>query len=148
MKICTKCKFDYPAPLEEYFSKKSCTKDGFQYQCKKCWTDAHKEHYKENKTYYKKKARKHNAEYRLRNLQYMVDYLKEHSCVDCGENNPILLDFDHVRGTKITNVSRMVSLNPNLEVIKAEIEKCEVRCVKCHRLKTAIQLGWYKGIKL
>jgi hypothetical protein len=36
--------------------------------------------------------------------------------------------------------------NPSLENLKLEIEKCEVRCVKCHRLKTADQLGWHKDI--
>src|SRR5258708_25796977 len=139
MKICTKCEVDYPAPIEDYFHKKHDAADGFQYRCKTCVAEFHKQHYQERTVYYKKKARKHNAEYRKRNLQFMIDYLKEHPCVDCGETNPILLDFDHVNGNKIANVSRMISSGSPFEIIKEEILKCEVHCANCHRLKTATQ---------
>jgi hypothetical protein len=41
------------------------------------------------------------------------------------------MDFDHVRGTKISDVS-------NLRTTKAleEIKKCELVCAVCHRLRT------------
>lgn len=143
MKICTKCKVDYLAPLEDYFNKKHDTKDGFQYRCKKCIAEFHKDHYQKRKQYYKKKARKHNSEYRKRNVQLMMDYLKEHPCVDCGEKDPIILEFDH-RGDKVINVSEMG--NYSVKALQKEIAKCDVRCANCHRRKTAEQLGWYKDI--
>ena len=145
MKICTKCKNDYPVPLENYFNKKSSTKDGFQHCCKKCVALFHKEHYQARTDYYKKKARIHNSEYVIRNLQYTIDYLKIHPCVDCGETDPVVLEFDHL-GDKFKAVSQM--RHSSLEMISEEIAKCEVRCCNCHRKKTAKQLGWYKDIKL
>jgi len=145
MKICSKCKFDYPAPLKDYFNKKSDTKDGLQRQCKKCIAEFHKEHYQERKSYYKKKALKHNAEYRLRNLQFMVDYLKQHPCIDCGETDPVVLEFDH-RGNKDYTVSKMVYYS--LEAIQEEIAKCDIRCGNCHKRKTAKQFNYYKDIVL
>jgi len=146
MKTCNKCEGDYPQPYEDHFNKKSDTKDGLQRVCKKCMALFHKEHYQKRTAYYKDKARIHNDEYKNRNLQFMIDFLKEHPCVDCGEKDPIVLEFDHVRDNKDCNVSSMMTLA--LERIISEIAKCEVRCANCHRRKTAKQFNWYDGIKL
>lgn len=65
-------------------------------------------------------------------------------CVDCGYNDsPYALDFDHVRGVKVKNICQFHSLAKAL----VEIEKCEVRCANCHRIKTRTQCeyrGWRK----
>lgn len=148
-KICTKCKERYEegfnSPLSNYFHKKSSTPDGLQYVCKKCIRIMHVTHYLENTDYYKDKAIKHNLEYKKRNLQFVVNYLKEHPCIDCGESDPLVLEFDHI-SDKYKEVSRLVSDYASLETINKEISKCEVRCANCHRRKTAKQLNWYEGI--
>lgn len=145
MKICSKCRVDYPAPIEDHFNKRSKVEGGRQSWCKKCLVIARKERYNNNKEYYKKKARRTNAEYYKRNAQFMYDYLKTHPCVDCGEKDTIVLEFDHRTGSdKHNNVSEMHTLS--LEKIKEEIAKCDVRCANCHRRKTAKQFGWYKDI--
>lgn len=145
MKICTACEFDYPAPLEDHFGKRAEAKDGLQQRCKKCIAICHRKYYEDNLDYYKEKAAIHNAEYRKRNLQFMVDYLKEHGCLDCGEKDPIVLEFDH-RGDKDCNVSEMHTLS--LKRIIKEIAKCDVRCANCHKKKTAKQFNYYQGIVL
>ena len=76
----------------------------------------------------------------------MWDYLKKHPCVDCGEKNPIVLEFDHLRD-KLIEVSRLVQYT-SINKVQSEIEKCEIRCANCHRRKTAIQFGWYKNFPL
>lgn len=59
----------------------------------------------------------------------------EMGCSDCGYNaNPDALDFDHVRGTKTKNVSRMTQ--DTLEHLVEELDKCEVVCANCHRIRT------------
>jgi hypothetical protein len=63
-----------------------------------------------------------------------------HPCVDCGEADPIVLEFDHVRDTKVNGISDLVYRNANLAVIQAEIDKCEVRCANCHRRVTVKRL--------
>jgi hypothetical protein len=64
------------------------------------------------------------------------EYLLEHPCVDCSESDPVVLDFDHVRGTKEAEVSSLVAMGASWGRILREIEKCEVRCANDHRRVT------------
>ena len=79
--------------------------------------------------------------YRNRNALFVFHYLSSRPCVDCGETDPVVLDFDHVRGVKRKNISRMLSSTHSLAAISAEIEKCDVRCANCHRRVTAKRGG-------
>jgi 5-methylcytosine-specific restriction endonuclease McrA len=67
----------------------------------------------------------------------------EHACVDCGETDAVVLDFDHLRD-KVNDVSSLVALRRPWEEVLEEIEKCEVRCANCHARKTARELGSYR----
>lgn len=73
-------------------------------------------------------------------------YLTLHPCIECGESNPILLEFDHRNGTnKVDQVYALA--RGSWERIRKEILKCDVRCVRCHRLKTSKDENWYARIK-
>lgn len=62
--------------------------------------------------------------------------LKEKTgCKDCGVKNHIILDFDHLRDKKY-NISRMVHDGFSWRAILKEIDKCEVVCANCHRIRT------------
>ena len=74
----------------------------------------------------------------LENIKFVVEYLKHHPCVDCGESDPIVLDFDHIAEKKL-DVSRMIFSQNGIAAIKTEIAKCEVRCANCHRRITALR---------
>ena len=77
-------------------------------------------------------------------LMARVDrYLDEHPCVDCGEANPVLLDFDHLRD-KTAAIASLVRSGASWREVEVEIEKCEVRCANCHVRKTARQFGFYR----
>jgi len=71
-----------------------------------------------------------------RNRKFVDDYLRLHPCVDCGNSDVRVLEFDHVRGKKETNVSNIIRNGWKLERLISEIEKCEVRCCNCHRIIT------------
>ncbi|MEO8971312.1 MAG: hypothetical protein ABI406_06905, partial [Ktedonobacteraceae bacterium] len=78
--------------------------------------------------------------------QKMFTYLLTHPCIDCGEKDIRLLEFDHVYGKKKTTISRLLTQNRSWPIIEAEITKCEVRCANCHRLKTFERDGdWWRG---
>ncbi len=64
--------------------------------------------------------------------EYVYAYLLKNPCVDCGENNPLVLTFDHVRGNKRLGISEMVGRGWSIETIKEEIRKCDVVCFNCH----------------
>lgn len=81
----------------------------------------------------KKNNRKKGVE---RNRKYVDDFLKDKSCVDCGNTDVRVLEFDHVRGIKLGHISHGIRNAWNLEKLKEEIDKCEIRCCNCHRIVT------------
>lgn len=81
---------------------------------------------------------------RLRNREYAIEALRA-GCVDCGESDLVVLDFDHRDDAeKKSAISDLIKNCASLEVLQAEIEKCEVRCANCHRRRTAKVQGWHK----
>lgn len=67
-------------------------------------------------------------------------YLGDHPCVDCGETDPVVLEFDHIRDKK-ADVSELLSAGLAWETVEREIAKCEVRCANCHVRRTMRQIG-------
>ena len=132
MKVCSKCKLE---KSEEEFNFKYKDRGVRQYYCRSCSKELIRRHYVANRLYYLKKARKRNDWLRHITKEYVRRYLSSHPCVDCGESDPIVLDFDHL-SDKIAQVSSL-RRNSTLERVKLEIAKCEVRCANCHRRKTA-----------
>lgn len=70
------------------------------------------------------------------NRRRIAAHLSSRPCVDCGESDVVVLDFDHVR-EKLMDVSRMVHTGWPWKRILEEIAKCEVRCENCHRRRTS-----------
>lgn len=62
--------------------------------------------------------------------------------MDCGETDPVVLEFDHIRD-KRGDVTQMISGGLLWDTVEAEIAKCEVRCVNCHVRKSAKSIGIY-----
>lgn len=129
------------------FNKKKSTKDGLQTICKSCSRESFKKYWLNNKNEHAKAIRERNARTKHVGRQYCVDYAIQRGCVDCGENDPACLDFDHISGKKTRAVSEMCSHRYSIIRIQKEIDKCVVRCSNCHRKKTAKDFGWYKNLK-
>ena len=79
--------------------------------------------------------------------QAMFEHFQRTPCVDCGESDPLVLTFDHVRGEKKGNIADMVAHGCSVARLLAEIEKCEVRCANCHMRKSARDLGWDRFLR-
>jgi len=142
--ICNKCNQD---KNEDEFAFKSKPKGLRQKTCRICLKEYRKEYYFLNKDYAVEYAKASSKKIRERNQQYIWDFLLENPCIDCGESNPIVLDFDHKDDcSKIKDISTAISHGWSIEKIENEIKKCDIRCANCHRKRTAQQFGWYKNI--
>lgn len=71
----------------------------------------------------------------LQKLKAAVKY-----CPDCGHQKQwFQMDFDHVRGVKRFSLSQYHHHTQSLDVIKEEVEKCDIICACCHRLRTYVR---------
>src|SRR5205085_2488432 len=109
--------------------------------CKPCNINRNKRWYRENPEARRRRMDRYALDRRERHHALLLEYLKTHPCVDCGEADPVVLDFDHLRD-KVANVSEMLS-RP-WRVILAEMRKCDVVCANCHRRRTAKRLGSFR----
>lgn len=142
LKKCYRCQSD--KPLED-FNKDRSRADGLCIYCRDCSRSFTRAYYHNNRTTQRRRIADSRATRKAVAVQAVGDYLSNHPCVDCGERDIVVLDFDHVRGTKIADVGYLISTGYALDKIEAEISKCEVRCANCHRRKTASRHGgWWR----
>ena len=113
--------------------------------CKSCQSEQRADWYQRNKKKHVKNVRERRDKVVEESRQFVWNYLSSHPCVDCGESNPVVLEFDYVRGRKKMIVSQLVQHGYGIKAIKKEIVKCEVRCSNCHKKKTAKEQGWFRG---
>lgn len=64
--------------------------------------------------------------------------------MDCGESDPVVLEFDHLREKRDT-ISSLLRWQTSWPAIEREMSRCAVRCANCHRRKTALERGWLKA---
>lgn len=140
MKKCSKCKLE---KAENQFNFKNKKLMILQRSCQTCTRQQVKNHYLKNRDYYLSKAKIRNIKLRLSNQKFIYDYLLKNPCIDCGEKDPIVLDFDHQKDKQF-EISSLIKWNHSLSKLKEEISKCQVRCANCHRRKTAKDYNWYK----
>jgi hypothetical protein len=136
VKRCCTCK--QVKPLEE-FNKRTAATDGRQPSCRECNKAYHYAHLERHLAQIKRRHRRIRAE----NRERMIEYLRSHPCVDCGESDILVLEFDHLRD-KAWNVGAMISHNCEWARILEEIAKCEVVCASCHRRRTARRANTYR----
>ena len=139
MPICIMCHEDKPA---SEFAFRSLATGQLQSHCRKCHAAYRRQHYLDNRDVYIAREVARIDGYRDENRRLIFEYLRTHPCVDCGETDPLILEFDHRdRNTKRSEVARLAG-SKRWKVVRAEIDKCDVRCGNCHRKRTAKQLGW------
>lgn len=86
------------------------------------------------------RVKRNRARYAAVVRDWLDEYLSTHPCVDCGNDEVEVLEFDHVRGEKLFNVSEYYRKALKLARVMAEVGKCEVRWANCHRKVTRKRL--------
>jgi hypothetical protein len=71
--------------------------------------------------------------------EFIVGIKRNGCCKDCGfsgKDYPEVLDFDHIKDKKF-NISGFKKYTSGFLKVKEEIDKCELVCANCHRIRTA-----------
>ena len=126
---CTRCQRSLP---DAAFPRKAKGSRFLQSWCRECFSTFNRQNYLDNRAREIARVRRNQKVAVDRVRQLLRAYLAEHPCVDCGEADAGVLEFDHLRD-KSDDVSRMVSSGLSWDRVLSEIAKCEVRCANCHR---------------
>jgi hypothetical protein len=112
--------------------------------CRACRADYKREHYLANRQRYVDQARARKQALAPERTTYLIEYFRTHPCVDCGEPDAIVLEFDHLRD-KSFEVAQALPYR-SWQSILDEIAKCEVVCANCHRRRTAARRGSLRAV--
>src|ERR1700724_1272402 len=104
-KCCPKCRLIKSA---SEFPRREPGRQSPSAYCKPCQRIYSRAHYLRNKPKHNYRRTEHQREYRTRNREFLAQVLVRASCIDCGESDPIVLEFDHIAGTKRYDISKMI----------------------------------------
>ena len=139
VKGCVICRQELP--LSE-FNVRRRSRDGKQNVCRSCNRDRARRYYADNREAHLRSVRERTAAARRAAWRVLGDYLLEHPCVDCGEGDIRVLDFDHRPGSnKTADVMRLVRDGHSITRIMIEVGKCDIRCRNCHARITYERIG-------
>jgi hypothetical protein len=103
--------------------------------CRPCRAVYKHEHYAANRQRYIDNAVDRTRTLAFERAAYLIDYFRTHPCADCGESDPVVLEFDH-QSDKLFCISQGLR-DRSWQSVLDEIAKCEVVCANCHRRRTA-----------
>lgn len=107
MKRCVTCRRSLP--LADFNRKRRST-DGRQNVCRDCNRERSRRYYLENREKHLRVIAARTSRAKRLAREFAGEYLLSHPCLDCGEVDIRVLDFDHRPGTRKTrNVMLLVN---------------------------------------
>lgn len=127
-KTCSQCKVS--KPISEFNFRYKAAGVHHSY-CKECGKRSTRNHYRKNKRQYLDR----NVRSFLKRRE-LVRQIKSRACADCNIQYPFyVMDFDHREGEiKEYELNRIDRIT--MRALLREIEKCDVVCSNCHRVRT------------
>jgi hypothetical protein len=138
---CSRCGEVKPVEDFAWRRKEKGQRDSF---CRPCRSAYGKEHYETNRQRYIEQAAVVKRARMVERTRYLIEFFAAHPCVDCGETDPVVLEFDHLRDKAFAIGAALSQKSWNS--ILEEIEKCEVVCANCHRRRTARRRGALRAV--
>jgi len=124
------------------FTARAASPDGHQSVRRDCNKARSKRYYAENVERHRKAVAAQVATTRAAHIERIGAYLLDHSCVDCGERDIRVLDFDHRDGSeKAAEVMKLAKAAYSWARVSAEIAECDVRCRNRHARVTYERMG-------
>ena len=140
LRKCGRCEEPKPSAEFAWRRKQRGQRDNY---CRPCRAAYGREHYEANRQRYIDMAHARRQATVLRRAVLLVEFFRAHPCVDCGEVDPVVLEFDHVN-EKAFNISKGVR-DRSWEQVLREMSKCDVVCANCHRRRTARRGGFARA---
>jgi hypothetical protein len=135
MRVCLKCG---NKKKDTDFAWKSKTKGTRQSRCRACKRTYNEFWYEANKTQQKSAVKERNTSLRIE-ASRLREEAKNKPCHDCkGVFPSYIMEFDHRDPTTKTSCVSEIAAHSlkALEMIRAEIQKCDVVCANCHKIRT------------
>lgn len=133
-KLCSRCRRE--RSLRCFRNQGSNPKRPKKGICKTCEKKYMQDYYLKNKEAIKKQA----TEFRVARKKDLIEYVnqqKDRPCADCKiKYAPWVMQFDHVKDTKVASISAFVRAAVSLEDLRSELAKCELVCANCHAERT------------
>jgi hypothetical protein len=139
---CSRCKAVKPEREFARKNNKTGARDCYCYECRRAYS---RDWYSKNRERHKRNCRRNSKRYVAHAQRFVWEYLQQRSCAECGEDDPLVLEFHHT-GEKEFDIGNAARLGYPIGRIEKEIARCIVLCANCHRRKTAKERGWYRAL--
>lgn len=138
MKACSRC--GKISSVESFAFKNKLT-GSRQAWCKKCFKEY-------DRLRYHAGDKERKSKNRIALIQKAHEIVMERlvdGCVDCGEKDVVVLEFDHRDpDSKTMGISYLIKAGSRTR-LEEELEKCDVVCANCHRRRTAKTFGSWRN---
>ncbi len=111
--------------------------------CRPCRAAYKQEHYAANRQRNIDRVKARKSEVITKRVRWLLDFLAAHPCVDCGEADTLVLEFDHLGDKRFTIANGL--RDRNWDSVLNEMAKCDVVCANCHRRRTARRGGFLRA---
>ncbi len=132
MRTCSKCRLDLGQ--DEFAGKDPL--------CRSCRREYNATYYARTKERHASARAQNKEAAKQRNRAAILEYLRAHPCVDCGETDTRVLELHHVRGEKEFDIPVALSTGWALPRLMTELGKYDVLCANDRRRRVVPEGSW------